>query len=118
MKTLGFIFQSAPHGSVAGREGVDAVLASAAYCEQIKVFFLADGVLQLLSGQQPEHILSRSYAQSFKLFELYDIEDIYICQTSLQERGLVQTSLLMSGELLLPTEIRAQLGKCDQIMVF
>nr|WP_086940694.1 sulfurtransferase complex subunit TusC [Thaumasiovibrio occultus] len=118
MKTVGFVFQTAPHGSTVGREGVDAILATAAYCEQIKVFFVADGVTQLLKGQQADAILSRNYSQSFKLFELYDIEDVYCCTQSLDERGLSADMLLVEPDLVTPAAIREQLGQCDQLLVF
>ncbi|WP_087017557.1 sulfurtransferase complex subunit TusC [Thaumasiovibrio subtropicus] len=118
MKTLGFIFKSAPHMVNAGREGTDAILATAAYCEQIKVFFLADGVTQSLSGQQTSGIYSRDYSHSFKLFDLYDIEEIYFCELSLKERGLTVADCLIEGDAVSPQVIRQQLADCDQIMVF
>ena len=62
MSQLTYLFRSAPHGSAAGREGVDALLAASAYCEDISVIFVGDGVYQLLNGQQPETILSKDYA--------------------------------------------------------
>ncbi len=118
MKTLGFVFKSAPHGLTAGREGVDAIMATAAYCEQIKIFFVADGVLQLLKAQETDAILSRPYSQSFKLFDLYDIESVYFCNDSLQERAMTMDDCLIDGEGLSPMDIREQLGSCDQLMVF
>lgn len=95
MSQLTYLFRSAPHGSASGREGVDALLAASAYCEDITVIFMGDGVYQLLSGQQPVPILSKDYAPMFKLFELYDIEHVYVCQHSLQQRGLRCDDLLI-----------------------
>ncbi|WP_260326001.1 sulfurtransferase complex subunit TusC, partial [Enterobacter cloacae] len=51
MKRVAFVFTSAPHGSASGREGLDALLATSALTEDIGVFFLGDGVFQLLAGQ-------------------------------------------------------------------
>ncbi|WP_016682733.1 sulfurtransferase complex subunit TusC, partial [Yersinia pestis] len=53
-KRIAFIFTQGPHGSSAGREGLDALLATSALSEDIGVFFISDGVLQLLPQQQPE----------------------------------------------------------------
>ena len=50
MKRVAFVFTSAPHGSASGREGLDALLATSALTEDIGVFFLGDGVFQLLAG--------------------------------------------------------------------
>ena len=60
MKRVAFVFASAPHGSASGREGLDALLATSALTEDIGVFFLGDGVFQLLAGQQPQAILALS----------------------------------------------------------
>lgn len=59
MKRVAFVFTSAPHGSASGREGLDALLATSALTEDIGVFFLGDGVFQLLAGQQPQAIGAR-----------------------------------------------------------
>ena len=40
MIDIGFIFSSAPHGVTSGREGLDAVLATSAYSEEITLFLL------------------------------------------------------------------------------
>ena len=79
MKRVAFVFTSAPHGSASGREGLDALLATSALTEDIGVFFLGDGVFQLLAGQQPQAILARDYIATFKVLPLYDIETFYVC---------------------------------------
>lgn len=54
MKRVAFVFTHGPHGGAGGREGLDALLATSALSEDLGVFFVGDGVLQLLPGQQPE----------------------------------------------------------------
>jgi tRNA 2-thiouridine synthesizing protein B len=39
--------------------------------------------------------LQRHYAPTFKMLELYDIEEIYVCAVSLAERGLTAADLLI-----------------------
>lgn len=39
MNSVAFIFTQAPHGNSAGREGLDALLATSALTENIGVFF-------------------------------------------------------------------------------
>jgi tRNA 2-thiouridine synthesizing protein C len=65
MKRVAFVFSSAPHGSAAGREGLDALLATSALSEDLGVFFIGDGVFQLLSQQAPGVILARDYIATF-----------------------------------------------------
>lgn len=65
MKSVAFVFTQGPHGSSAGREGLDAVLATSALSDEVALFFVSDGVLQLTSGQQPQRILARNYIATF-----------------------------------------------------
>ncbi|MGL6262191.1 sulfurtransferase complex subunit TusC [Vibrio sp. WXL103] len=118
MTSLGYLFSSAPHGQSRGREGIDALLAASAYCESIKVMFCGDGVLQLLRGQQPEAILSKDYAPMMKLFDLYDIEQVYVCKQSLAERGCANADLIIDAELLERDAFQSQLAQCKSILTF
>ncbi|EOA2962448.1 sulfurtransferase complex subunit TusC, partial [Yersinia enterocolitica] len=70
MKRVAFVFTQGPHGNSAGREGLDAVLATSALSENIGVFFISDGVLQLLRGQEPDKILARNYIATFGVLPL------------------------------------------------
>lgn len=58
MKRIAFVFSTAPHGTAAGREGLDALLATSALTDDLAVFFIADGVFQLLPGQKPDAVLA------------------------------------------------------------
>lgn len=118
MKSLGFVFQSAPHGSSSGREGLDAVLATSAYSDDIQVFFIGDGVFQLLADQQPEQILCRDYIATFKMLALYDIEQVYVCRQSLAERGIDPAALLIENEVLPADALSAQLHQCQRVLSF
>lgn len=48
MKRVAFVFSTVPHGSASGREGLDALLATSALTEDLGVFFIGDGVFQIL----------------------------------------------------------------------
>ncbi|MCG9577760.1 sulfurtransferase complex subunit TusC [Vibrio tubiashii] len=118
MSQLTYLFRSAPHSSSTGREGVDALLAASAYCEDISVVFMGDGVYQLLLGQQTTEILSKDYSPMLKLFDLYDIEQVYVCETSLLERGLAQADLVIASQPLDPLALSAQLQSADKVLTF
>jgi tRNA 2-thiouridine synthesizing protein C len=108
MRKMAFICRRGPHGTAAGREGLDALLAASALTDSVALFLIGDGVLQLVKAQQPQAILQRHYAPTFKLLILYDIDDIYVCADSLAERGLTPTDLLLPVQCLSRLEIRAQ----------
>lgn len=118
MKTLGFVFGSAPHGTASGREGLDALLATSAYTDNIAVFFHGDGVLQLMKGQQPAVILSRDYSVTFKMLDLYDIENVYVCAQSLRERGLTEEGLVIAVTCCEQATFTQQLHACQRILTF
>lgn len=119
MKRVAFVFSTAPHGSAAGREGLDALLATSALSEELGVFFIGDGVFQLLSGQKPGTVLARDYIATFKLMSLYDIEHCWMCAASLRERGLSSaTPLVTDITLLEPEVLRQRLDDYDVILRF
>lgn len=119
MKRVAFVFTSAPHGSAAGREGLDALLATSALTDDTGVFFLGDGVLQLLAGQQPTTILARDYIATFKVLPLYDIDNCWLCAASLRERGFsAETPRVLDVEVLEPDALREKLDNYDVVMTF
>ena len=57
---LAFLFRTAPHGNAISREGLDALLAATAFCDEEDIgVFIDDGVLNLLDGQNPELLLQK-----------------------------------------------------------
>ena len=118
MKTLGFLFTHSPHSTAHGREGLDAVLATSAYSENIKLFFVGDGVSQLLKQQNPQSVLSRDYIPAFKLLELYDVEDIFVCADSLSAMGFSAEDLILDAEVLEATMMAKTLADSDAILRF
>lgn len=87
MKRIAFVFSTVPHGTAAGREGLDALLATSALTDDLAVFFIADGVFQLLPGQKPDAVLARDYIATFKLL---------VCMT-LNSAGFVRLHCANAG---------------------
>ncbi|KFC04949.1 TusC family tRNA 5-methylaminomethyl-2-thiouridine synthase [Trabulsiella guamensis ATCC 49490] len=119
MKRVAFVFSTAPHGSASGREGLDALLATSALTDEIGVFFVGDGVLQILDGQHPQTVLARDYIATFKLLPLYDIEQCWTCAASLRERGICDAARwVVDAKALEPEALRQQLDCFDVILRF
>jgi tRNA 2-thiouridine synthesizing protein C len=119
MKRIAFIFTSAPHGTTAGREGLDALMAASAFTDDIGVFFMSDGVFQLVANQQPGAILARDYIATFKVLPLYDINECWVCQASMRERGLDDaTVFVLPVQILAPDALRDKLDEYDVVMTF
>ena len=118
MKRIAFVFSTAPHGTAAGREGLDALLATSALTDDLAVFFIADGVFQLLPRQKPDAVLARDYISTVKL-GLYDIEQCWVCAASLRERGLdPQTPFVVEATPLEADALRRELANYDVILRF
>lgn len=118
MKKIGFVFRSHPHSSAKGREGLDALLAASAYSDNIAVFFIGDGVTQLMANQNTAAIYTRDHAPAFKLMALYEIDDIFICADSLQAAGLADAELLIKATPLAQQTLSEQLHRCDKLLTF
>lgn len=87
---LAILFTQPPFGTSANREGLDALLAATAFCDEddIVVGFIHDGVFALVAGQDPEQLGQKDHLSTFKLLELYDINHCFVCQDSVAARGL------------------------------
>ena len=117
---LAFLFRTAPHGNAISREGLDALLAATAFCdeEEIGVFFIDDGVLNLLDGQNPELLLQKDFIRTFKLLDLYDIEQRFVCVDSLDQYNLQAEQLIISAEKIDRTSLINKLSQAEKVFTF
>ena len=117
---LAFLFRTAPHGNAISREGLDALLAATAFCdeEEIGVFFIDDGILNLLDGQNPELLLQKDFIRTFKLLDLYDIEQRFVCANSLDQYNLQAEQLIISAEKIDRTSLINKLSQAEKVFTF
>ena len=117
---LAFLFHTPPHGNAISREGLDALLAATAFCdeEEIGVFFIDDGVLNLLDGQNPELLLQKDFIRTFKLLDLYDIEQRFVCADSLDQYNLQTEQLIISAEKIDRTSLINKLSQAEKVFTF
>ena len=117
---LAFLFRTAPHGNAISREGLDALLAATAFCdeEDIGVFFIDDGVLNLLDGQSPELLLQKDFIRTFKLLDLYDIEQRFVCADSLDQYNLQTEQFIISAEKIDRTSLIKKLSQIEKVFTF
>ena len=117
---LAFLFRTAPHGNAISREGLDALLAATAFCdeEEIGIFFVDDGVLNLLDGQNPELLLQKDFIRTFKLLDLYDIEQRFVCANSLDQYNLQAEQLIISAEKIDRTSLINKLSQAEKVFTF
>ncbi|WP_343182487.1 sulfurtransferase complex subunit TusC [Buchnera aphidicola] len=119
MKKIGIVFSHAPYGIGLGKYGVNFCLSMACYNSKIGVFFIGDGVFQILRYQQPDVILHKNYSLSFKMFSIFNIQKLYVCYDSLLSRGLNQdTQFLLKVNICKLRNIRKKMENFDFILNF
>lgn len=118
---LAFLFTQPPFGSAVSREGLDALLAASAFCDEqeIAICFINDGVFNLIANQQPEKLLQKDHISTFKLLELYDLTECFICQENVSLRGLDNADwLLPMLQFKTQAEMLVLLEQAEKVMTF
>ncbi|WP_343188178.1 sulfurtransferase complex subunit TusC [Buchnera aphidicola (Ceratoglyphina bambusae)] len=88
MKNIAFLFSKSPYGSVSCKECLDMALSVSLIIKNVGIFFLGDGILQVISNQKSNKIFSFNYSKSFSILEIYKMSNIYFYKDSLKERGI------------------------------
>ncbi|GAC07013.1 sulfurtransferase complex subunit TusC [Paraglaciecola chathamensis] len=117
-KSLGVINSTAPYGVSNGQESLDLALAAANFGQDVTLFFVDDGVFQLLKSQQPIPEQGKHYSKTFAALTFYDIDDIFVCQHSLTKRGIAVSDLCIQVTALPHEELNQQLAQLDHLMRF
>lgn len=119
--SLAILFTQPPFGTATSREGLDALLAASAFCDedQILIAFINDGVFNLVAHQQPELILQKDHIATFKLLELYELSECFVCQDSINARGLANAGWVLRDFHCVPqSEIWARLAQAEKVLTF
>ena len=95
-----FISRSAPYGSNRANLCLDMALACAVFEQDVNYVFLDDGIYQLLKGQDGAAIQNKTLGSALETLALYSIENVYVDQQSLKERGIDAAELLPGIKLI------------------
>ncbi|WNO60917.1 sulfurtransferase complex subunit TusC [Rheinheimera sp. MMS21-TC3] len=95
MRNIMLIQRHSPFNTSHGRESFDLAMALAAIEHKVTILFMADAVLQLVQIKDTATLQLKPYQHGFKLFDLYEIEQVLVCQASLQQRGLTAADLFI-----------------------
>ena len=92
-KTFVYINRKSPYGSVYALESLEVVLIAAAFEQDVKLIFMDDGVFQLIKNQDPADIGMKNFSKTYAALGDYDVNQIYVDEESLKERGLTLEDL-------------------------
>lgn len=105
MKSFLFVMQTSAYSGLRVQEVLDVVLITAAFDQKVSLLLLDDAVFHLKINQHGEALGSKDISAIYRSLELYDIENIYVEQDSLVQRGISQEDLLLPITLLTRSEI-------------
>jgi len=100
-----------------GKEALDLSLIFGAYEQAVSVLFYQHGVTQTLAHQSPESVKQKDYLSTIKALGIYDIDNVFACETSLNERGFSQNELIMGIEKMSLPDIKQLKSNADHIFV-
>lgn len=116
MAPLLFVIRTSPYQYTLAREAIDALLGAAALGAPVRVLFSGDAVLHWLPDQAPPKG-QKNLAAMLKALPLYDIDDVYVDNQSLTQRGL-PAAILPTGVQALDTDaLRRLLAQPGQQLV-
>ena len=117
-KNILIIQRTAPYGSSLAREGVDFVLTSAAYDQNISLLFLGDGIFQILANQNSKGISLKNQLSALEVLPLYDVENLYVVQEDLNERNISKEQLGLEVKIITRADTHQLIDQQDHVMGF
>ena len=118
VKKFMYVNRKAPYGTIYALEGLEVVLISAAFDQDVSLAFLDDGVYQLVKGQQTKGIEVKNFSPTYRALEGYDIEKLYVERESLEARGLTEDQLIVPVEVMSGEELVKRMEEQDVIIAF
>ena len=118
VKKFMFVNRKAPYGTIYALEGLEVVLISAAFDQDVSLAFLDDGVYALLKGQQTKALEVKNFSPTYRALEGYDIEKLYVERESLAARGITEDQLIVPVQVVDAKEMAALMEQQDVIIGF
>ncbi len=118
VKKFMFLNRKAPHGTVYALEGLEVVLITAAFDQDVSMVFTDDGVYQLAKGIDTKGIEVKDFSKTYRALDGYDIEKLYVDQASLDARGLTEDDLIVDVTVLPVAEMAALMAEQDVVISF
>ncbi|WP_343189049.1 sulfurtransferase complex subunit TusC [Buchnera aphidicola (Chaitoregma tattakana)] len=119
MKNVAFLFCRSPYGKIDSKEMLDLYMSISLAIKQTGVFFLGDGVFQILDKQHPEKIFLHNFFKSFSSLLRSQNSSLYLCKDSLKDRGIkFNQKFLVNVNILTNKFFRKKLNLFDLIINF
>lgn len=113
--SLLIVVRHAPHGTSWLREALDLALVGATFGCKVALHFCDEGVMALVEGQGAGALGQKGTAPTLDVLALYDIERLYVDESSLSERGLDTEALAHEVEF---AELAELVREYDRVFTF
>jgi len=118
VKKFMFLNRKAPHGTVYALEGLEVVLITAAFDQDVSLVFTDDGIYQLMKGIDTKGIEVKDFSKTYRALEGYDIEKLYVDRSSMEARGLTEDDLIVDVNVLSDDEMKNLMDEQDVVISF
>ncbi len=118
IKKFMYVNRKAPYGTVYALEGLEVVLITAAFDQDVSLVFVDDGVFQIKKEQETTGINMKNFSPIYRALEGYDVEKICAEKESLESRGLSEDDLVIPVEILSSAKISELMDAQDVIVTF
>ena len=118
IKKFMFVNRKAPYGTIYALEGLEVVLISAAFDQDVSLAFVDDGIFQLVKGQKTDGIEMKNFSPTYRALEGYDIEKLYVERESMEARGLSEDDLLVDVQVMSAAELGDMMAQQDVVISF
>lgn len=110
-KKIMFVMQRPPHGSIYPYEGLEFILITGAYEQDLTLVFVGDGVYNLKKDQDTSELGIKGFVKTYRTLDDYDINKLYVDQKSMEERGLTVDDLIVDVQVKTSSEINAMMNE-------
>ena len=118
IKKFMYVNRKAPYGTVYALEGLEVVLITAAFDQDVSMVFIDDGVFQIKKDQETSGINMKNFSPTYRALEGYEVEKVYAEKESLIARGMDEDDLVIPVEILTASEIADLMDSQDVIVSF
>lgn len=117
IKNILIIHTQSGLNNLQGKEALDLSLIFGAYEQNVTVLFYQHGVTQTLAQQTPELIKQKDYLSTIKALAVYDIDQVFVCASSLEKLGLNEYELIEGIKPVVQAGITQLKSNADHVFV-
>ncbi len=118
VKKFMYVNRKAPYGTIYALEGLEVVLITAAFDQDVSMVFMDDGVFQIKKDQDTKGINMKNFSPTYRALEGYDVEKLYAEKESLEARGLTKDDLVIPVEVVSSAELADMMDEQDVVVTF